>query len=187
VQHLIAQVWRLARRTLRGDRQRLPARSNPTPVAKPAPVSEVDRSDRATVSCPRCGRTALTLSEQIPDHGLFRYECNACQTDFRVDEPPRAPMGMRRPRRSRTETREDRKAFLERFAERLATVTPAGEPPRTAPEVSKLHCIVCDRDLSDREWGTAQFFGGACDGCRGSDYLTVVPGTRDPGGRGGTC
>ena len=36
------------------------------------------------------------------------------------------------------ETREERQAFLEGFAERVAKLTPTQEPPRTWRDVSKL-------------------------------------------------
>jgi len=37
-----------------------------------------------------------------------------------------------------------------------------------------LHCFTCERNLSDREWGEAQLYGGQCRGCRERDLQAFL-------------
>jgi hypothetical protein len=108
-------------------------------------------------------------------------------------EPPRPPMPVEPPpppQRPRVEPPPVAKA---------APIAPETEPePTPRPVVVKkaltappppalLHCSACGRLMSDREWGVAGYFGGACEKCRGNEHEMVVLGMRDPGGPGRKC
>jgi hypothetical protein len=77
-------------------------------------------------ACPKCGGMSFDLFGDAPEHGVFYYSCTACLAIFQPVDPPRPPMRVEPPPppRPRAETREERQAFLERFAERLAKMTP---------------------------------------------------------------
>jgi hypothetical protein len=38
----------------------------------------------APICCPNCGATSVLLTEQLPEHDIFEFRCQACQTQFRA-------------------------------------------------------------------------------------------------------
>jgi len=46
------------------------------------PLRLFKRRMEEMINCPRCYGTSLRLAETIPDHHLYRYQCNRCGEEF---------------------------------------------------------------------------------------------------------